>query len=578
MSLRHLLRTRLGPYRKALWIVVALQAVQTAASLTLPALNAKLINEGVLVGDNGFIWRVGGVMIAFSLVQIVFASVAVWFGARAAMGFGRDLRRDLFHQVTGYSAREVAKFGAPSLITRITNDVQQVQSLVVLGATMMIAAPLTMIIGIAMAVRENAGLSLILVVVIPATVLALGQVVYRMVPAFQDMQIRIDRVNRVLREQITGIRVVRAFVREPEETNRFTAANALLTDTSLRTGRLMASMFPTIGLIVNVSSLAVLWIGAGAISNGSLQVGSLVAYLSYLLQVLMAVVMVTFMLSLLPRAAVAAERIVEVLETQSSVRPPTNPVSEVSERGTLEFRNVSFRYQGAQEPVLHDVSFRVEPGQTTAIIGSTGAGKTTLVNLIARLFDATEGMVLVNGVDVRRLDPDLLWGTVGYVPQKAFLFSGTVASNLRFGRPDSTDDDLWAALEIAQAAGFVQAMPDGIESPIAQGGSNVSGGQRQRLSIARALVARPEIYVFDDSFSALDLATDARVRAALEPETRDAAVVIVAQRVSTIANADQILVLEDGRVIGRGTHRQLLEDCPTYAEIVASQLGEGALL
>lgn len=578
MSLRHLLRTRLGPYRKALWIVVALQAVQTAATLTLPALNAKLINEGVLVGDNGFIWQVGGVMIAFSLVQIVFASVAVWFGARAAMGFGRDLRRDLFHQVTGYSAREVAKFGAPSLITRITNDVQQVQSLVVLGATMMIAAPLTMIIGIAMAVRENAGLSLILVVVIPATVLALGQVVYRMVPAFQDMQIRIDRVNRVLREQITGIRVVRAFVREPEETNRFTAANALLTDTSLRTGRLMASMFPTIGLIVNVSSLAVLWIGAGAISNGSLQVGSLVAYLSYLLQVLMAVVMVTFMLSLLPRAAVAAERIVEVLETQSSVRPPTNPVSDVSERGTLEFRNVSFRYQGAQEPVLHDVSFRVEPGQTTAIIGSTGAGKTTLVNLIARLFDATEGMVLVNGVDVRRLDPDLLWGTVGYVPQKAFLFSGTVASNLRFGRPDSTDADLWAALEIAQAAGFVQAMPDGIESPIAQGGSNVSGGQRQRLSIARALVARPEIYVFDDSFSALDLATDARVRAALEPETRDAAVVIVAQRVSTIANADQILVLEDGRVIGRGTHRQLLEDCPTYAEIVASQLGEGALL
>lgn len=578
MSLRHLLRTRLGPYRKALWIVVALQAVQTAASLTLPALNAKLINEGVLVGDNGFIWQVGGVMIAFSLVQIVFASVAVWFGARAAMGFGRDLRRDLFHQVTGYSAREVAKFGAPSLITRITNDVQQVQSLVVLGATMMIAAPLTMIIGIAMAVRENAGLSLILVVVIPATVLALGQVVYRMVPAFQDMQIRIDRVNRVLREQITGIRVVRAFVREPEETNRFTAANALLTDTSLRTGRLMASMFPTIGLIVNVSSLAVLWIGAGAISNGSLQVGSLVAYLSYLLQVLMAVVMVTFMLSLLPRAAVAAERIVEVLETQSSVRPPTNPVSDVSERGTLEFRHVSFRYQGAQEPVLHDVSFRVEPGQTTAIIGSTGAGKTTLVNLIARLFDATEGMVLVNGVDVRRLDPDLLWGTVGYVPQKAFLFSGTVASNLRFGRPDSTDGDLWAALEIAQAAGFVQAMPDGIESPIAQGGSNVSGGQRQRLSIARALVARPEIYVFDDSFSALDLATDARVRAALEPETRDAAVVIVAQRVSTIANADQILVLEDGRVIGRGTHRQLLEDCPTYAEIVASQLGEGALL
>ncbi len=577
MSLRRLLRTHLGPYRNILLVVVLLQAVQTAATLTLPALNSDLIDNGVLTGDSGHIWRVGAVMMGFSAIQILFAAVAVRFGAKASMAFGRDVRRDLFHQVTSYSAREVGRFGAPSLITRITNDVQQVQSLVVLGATMMVAAPLTLIIGIAMAVREDAGLSLILVVVIPATVLVLGQAVYRMVPAFQKMQVRIDRVNGVLREQITGIRVVRAFVREPEEAERFAVANAALTETSLRTGRLMASMFPTVGLMVNVSSLAVLWVGADRIASGNMQLGSLIAYISYLIQILMAVIMVTFMVSMLPRAAVAAERITEVLGTQSSVTPPEHPVTTLTEHGTLEFRNVSFRYEGAQEPVLHDVSFRVSAGQTTAIIGSTGAGKTTLVNLVSRLFDATEGTVLVDGVDVRRLDPDLLWGKVGYVPQKAFLFSGTVSSNLRFGRPDATDDDLWHALEIAQASGFVQAMPDGLASSIAQGGSNVSGGQRQRLSIARALVARPEIYVFDDSFSALDLATDARLRAALEPETRDSAIVIVAQRVSTIAGADQILVLEDGRVVGRGTHDQLLHDCPTYAEIVASQLGEGAL-
>jgi ATP-binding cassette, subfamily B, multidrug efflux pump len=390
------------------------------------------------------------------------------------------------------------------------------------------------------------------------------------------MQTRIDRVNTVLREQITGIRVVRAFVREPEETERFSEANAELTATSLRTGRLMSAMFPTVGLIVNMSSLGVLWIGANEISDGSMQVGSLIAYLSYLIQILMAVVMATFMVSMLPRAAVAAERIVEVLDTQSSVVPPTDPVTEVPEHGTLEFRNVGFHYAGAEHAVLSDVSFRVEAGSTTAIIGSTGAGKTTLVNLISRLFDATEGTVLVDGIDVRDLAPELLWGKVGYVPQKAYLFSGTVASNLRFGRPEATDDELWQALEIAQAAGFVQAMSDGLNSPIAQGGSNVSGGQRQRLAIARALVARPEIYVFDDSFSALDLATDARLRAALAPHTRDAAVVIVAQRVSTIIDAEQILVLEDGEVVGRGTHAELLAGCPTYTEIVASQLGEEA--
>jgi ATP-binding cassette subfamily B protein len=402
-------------------------------------------------------------------------------------------------------------------------------------------------------------------------VIVLGIVIVRMVPAFQVMQLRIDRINAVLREQITGMRVVRAFVREPQEVERFAEANAGLTDVSLRAGRLMSLMFPTVGLIVNISSIAVLWIGAARVNNGQLQVGSLVAYLSYLIQILMSVVMVTFMMSMIPRAAVASERVVEVLDTSPSVVPPESPVTEVPEHGTIEFRDVSFSYPGAGHPVLCDVSFRVAPGQTTAIIGSTGAGKTTIVNLITRLFDATSGTVLVNGVDVRRLAPDLLWGKVGYVPQRAYLFSGTVASNLRFGRPEATDAELWDALEIAQASGFVQAMPEGLDSEITQGGTNVSGGQRQRLAIARALVVRPDIYVFDDAFSALDLATDARLRAALAPRIADAAVVIVGQRVSSIRHADQILVLEDGRVVGAGTHDQLLDSCDTYAEIVASQ-------
>lgn len=572
MSLRRLLRTHLGPYRRAIVIVVVLQAIQTTATLALPALSADLINDGVLQGDNGYIWRVGAVMLVFSLLQIVFAAAAVWHGARAAMAFARDVRRDLFHQVTGYSAREVGRFGAPSLITRLTNDVTQVQVLVGLVLTMMVAAPLTMVIGIVLAVREDVGLSVVLLVAMPGAVILLGQIVYRMVPAFQQMQVRIDHLNTVLREQITGIRVVRAFVREPEETARFSAANADLTETSLRTGRLMAAMFPTVGLIVNVSSLAVLWIGGNEIDRGEMQVGSLIAYLSYLIQILIAVVMATFLVSMIPRAAVAAERIVEVLDTPTSVRPPEHPVTEVREHGTLEFRDVGFRYAGAEHAVLSGISARVEAGSTLAIIGSTGAGKTTLVNLIARLFDATDGAVLVDGVDVRELAPELLWGAIGYVPQKAYLFSGTVASNLRFGRPEATDDELWQALEIAQASGFVQAMPDGLQSPIAQGGSNVSGGQRQRLAIARALVARPEIYVFDDSFSALDLATDARVRTALAPHTRESAVVIVAQRVSTIIDADQILVLEDGEIVGLGTHGELLAGCPTYAEIVDSQM------
>ena len=571
MNLRRLLKAYLWPYRRLLLLVVVLQAVQTFATLTLPQLSADLINKGVLLGDNGYIWRTGAIMLGFSFVQIVFAITAVWFGARASMAFGRDVRRDLFHKVTDFSAREVGSFGAPSLITRITNDVQQVQLVVVLFTTMMIAAPITMVIGTIMALREDVGLSVVLLVSIPVSVIVLGIVIVRMVPAFQVMQIRIDRINSVLREQITGMRVVRAFVREPQETDRFAEANAGLTEVSLRTGRLMSLMFPTVGLIINCSSIAVLWIGASRVNSGDLQIGSLVAYLSYLIQILMSVVMVTFMMSMLPRAAVASERVVEVLETESSVRPAESPVTEMRERGTVEFRDVSFAYPGAGHPVLDGVSFKVAPGETTAIIGSTGAGKTTIVNLITRLFDATAGVVLVNGVDVRQLAPELLWGNIGYVPQRAYLFSGTVGSNLRFGRPDATDADLWDALEIAQADGFVRAMSDGLDSEINQGGANVSGGQRQRLAIARALVVEPDIYVFDDAFSALDLATEARLRAALTPRIADAAVVIVGQRVSSIRHADEILVLEDAQVVGAGTHDELLATCDTYAEIVASQ-------
>ena len=578
MNLWQLLKSHLtGPYRQVLWIVVILQAIQTAAALTLPTINSRLIDNGVLQGDNAYIWKMGGVMLAFTFVQIVFASGAVWYGARAAMGFGRDVRRDLFHSVTGYSAREVGQFGAPSLITRITNDVQQVQMLVVMATTMMIAAPLTLVIGTIMALQEDLGLSIVLVFSIPAAVVILGSLVYRMVPQFQKMQLHVDRVNGVLREQITGIRVVRAFVREPEETARFAIANDELTDTALRAGRIQSAMFPTIMLIINMSSLVVIWIGGNRINAGQMQIGSLVAYLSYLIQILFAVVMSTFMVSMIPRASVAADRIVEVMETPSTVTQPADPVTSVTERGTLEFRNVDFAYPGADRPVLCGLSFRVEAGTTTAVIGSTGSGKSTMVNLVSRLADATGGAVIVDGVDVRRLDLDLLWSKVGYVPQKPFLFSGTVASNLRYGRPDATDSEIWEALEIAQASDFVQAMPDGIESEITQGGTNVSGGQRQRLCIARALVVRPEIYVFDDSFSALDLATDARLRAALKPTIVGSAVLIVAQRVSTIIDAEQILVLEDGEIIGRGTHDELLSDCPTYAEIVESQMGQGAV-
>ena len=571
MKLWRLIKTHLGPYRKLLGVVLVLQAIQTAAALTLPSLNADIIDNGVLRGDNGYIWRTGGVMLTFSLIQIAFAVSAVRYGAQAAMSFGRDLRRDIFQQVNSYSAQEVGRFGAPSLITRITNDVQQVQMLVVLACTMMIAAPITMVFGIVFAIREDVGLSVIMLVAIPILIGVLAVIISQMVPTFQVMQLKVDRVNQVLRDQIIGIRVVRAFVREPEEVERFAEANDELTTTSLRAGRLMALMFPTVTLFISISSVAVLWLGAARIDSGDMELGSVVAYLSYLVQVLVAVVMLTFMVSMIPRAAVASERIVEVLDTDSSVTPPASPVTDVSGHGTVDFTDVGFTYPGAAGAVLSKVSFSVRPGRTTAIIGSTGSGKSTLIDLVPRLMDVTEGSVAVNGVDVRELDPDLLWGSIGYVPQKPYLFSGTIASNLRFGRPDATEEELWQALEVAQASGFVQSMPDGLDSAITQGGTNVSGGQRQRLSIARALVMRPDIYIFDDSFSALDLATDARLRLELRPHVKHAGVLIVAQRVSTIADADDIIVLENGRVVGRGRHQTLIDTCKTYAEIVDSQ-------
>jgi len=498
---------------------------------------------------------------------------AVWFGARTAMSFGRDVRAALFHRVGTFSAREVQEFGAPSLITRGTNDVTQVQMLVLMACTIAVSAPIMMVGGVVMALREDMGLGWILAVVVPALFLSVGFVVSRMVPNFRAMQARIDEVNRVLREQITGIRVVRAFVREPYEARRFGTANDDLTEVAVKAGRWMATMFPLVMLVVNVSSVAVIWFGGHRVDSGQMQIGALTAFLSYLMQILMSVMMATFMLMMVPRASVCGDRISEVLDTRSSVVPPSEPETpDLQRRGWLDLEHVTYSYPGADEPVLRDISLSARPGQTIAVIGSTGAGKSTLVSLVPRLFDATEGIVRVGGTDVRRLDPEVLWEQLGLVPQTAYLFSGTVRSNLLHGRPEASEEEIWAALEVAQARDFVEAMPDGLDATVAQGGSNFSGGQRQRLAIARALIRRPGIYLFDDSFSALDLATDARLRAALKPTTTDATVVIVAQRVTTIIDADLILVLEDGRVVGRGTHHELLAGCETYQEIVSSQM------
>ena len=570
--LTRLLRSHLRPYRTQLMWVVVLQAAQAIAGLYLPRLNAEIINNGVLMGNTHYIWSTGSVMLVLSFVQIALSITAVYWGSKVAMKFGRDVRRDLFERVTDFSAREVATLGAPSLITRITNDVQQTQMLVQMTCTLMLAAPITAIGGIVMALREDTGLAWLVMVGVPLLLVIIGTVIVKMVPQFQLMQERIDGMNRVLREQLTGMRVVRAFVREPSEAERFGVANDRVTETALRAGRLMAFMFPTAIFFTNVSSVAVVWFGSNRIASGQMQVGAMIAYITYLVQILMSVMMASFIGSMWPRAEVCAERILEVLDTSSSVVATDTPEVPTAARSSVQFVGATFGYPGAEADVLHQISFTCNAGETTAIIGSTGSGKTTLLGLVPRLFDVTAGQVLFDGVDVRNLDPVDLGSRIGLIPQRPYLFSGTVASNLRYGKGDATEAELWHALEVAQAADFVRAMPGQLDATIAQGGTNVSGGQRQRLAIARALVRQPEVYLFDDSFSALDVATDARLRAALLPETADACVLIVGQRVATIAGADQIVVLEDGRIVGIGTHHQLLAECPTYLEIVESQM------
>ncbi|MBF6220781.1 ABC transporter ATP-binding protein [Nocardia abscessus] len=570
--LTRLLRTHLQPYRAQLAAVVVLQLISVIAMLYLPSLNADLIDNGVTKGDLGYIWTTGLWMLAVTGVQIVASAASVYLGAQAAMGAGRDLRGALLHRVGTFSAREVGMFGAPSLITRNTNDIQQVQLLIVMSATILVMAPIMCVGGIIMALREDLGLSWLLLIAVPALGLSMGVLISRMVPGFRDMQTRIDEVNRVLREQITGIRVVRAFVRERQETWRFGLANTELTDTALRVGRLMALMFPTVMLISNVTAVAVIWFGGHAIDAGHMQIGSLTALLSYIMQILMAVMMASFLAMMAPRAAVSADRIGEVLDTESSVHPPRLPQPFTDDPAVVDVQFAEFAFPGAEKPVLKAIRFQARPGTTTAIVGSTGAGKTTLINLIPRLMDVTDGAVYLGGTDVRHIDLEVLRAQIGLVPQKGYLFSGTIASNLRYGNPNATDEELWRALEIAQAADFVREMPQGLQTPVAQGGTTVSGGQRQRLAIARALVKKPRVYLFDDSFSALDVATDARLREALKPETADASVLIVAQRIATIRDADQIVVLEDGAMAGIGTHEQLMRDCAEYREIVESQL------
>lgn len=551
---------------------MALQLVQTLAALYLPTLNADIIDYGVVRGDTGYIMHTGAIMLAVTLVQMGCSIAAVFYAARTAMALGRDLRANVFDRVLTFSAREVGQFGAPSLITRTTNDVQQVQLLALVTFTLMVSAPIMCVGGILMALNQDVPLSALLLIAVPLLGVIISVIISRMRPMFRLMQERIDRINQVLREQITGIRVIRAFVRDVDEQRRFAMVNTELFDVSRGVGRLMAYMFPLVMLVMNVSSVAVLWFGGHRIDSGGMQIGALTAFLSYLMQILMAVMMATFMFMMVPRAEVCAERITEVVGTDSSVVLPSRSTARGSRRGHLELRDVQYRLPGAEEPVLRGISLTARPGQVTAIIGSTGSGKTTLLNLIPRLMDATVGVVLVDGVDVRELDQRVLSKAVGLVPQKPYLFTGTVASNLRYGNTDATDDELWQALATAQAREFVEQMPDGLQARIAQGGTNVSGGQRQRLAIARALVRRPEIYLFDDSFSALDYATDAALRTALERETAEATVVIVAQRVSTIRGADRIVVLDEGAVVGSGTHEELMSANEVYREIVLSQL------
>jgi ABC-type multidrug transport system fused ATPase/permease subunit len=573
--LTRLMRERLRPYKPQVTVVVVLLAMQTVGTLYLPNLNADIINNGVVTGDVGYIFRTGALMLGITLVLGVVAIVAVYWASRVSMGVGADVRAAVYGRVQGFSAREMNHFGTPSLITRNTNDVQQIQLFLQMALTLMVIAPIMCIGGIFMAVKEGSALSPLLAVAVPVMAVVIGVLLITVVPLFRSMQGKIDRINQVLREQITGVRVIRAFLRVPAEQRRFQTANADLTATALRVNRIFALAMPALMAILNLSSVAVLWFGGRLVSEGAMPIGNLTAFLTYILQILISVMMAVMMVILVPRAMASAERIEEVLDATPTVRNPPRPVIPASIMGLVEFRGVTFGYPGSEQPVLRDLTFTLRPGQACAIIGGTGSGKSTLLNLIPRFFDATAGAVLVNGTDVRDQDQEQLWASIGLIPQQAFLFSGTVASNLRFGRPEAADAELWHALTVAQARDFVASMPGQLDAPIDQGGTNVSGGQRQRLSIARALVKRPRLYLFDDCFSALDAATDARLRAALRADTRDATVVIVAQRVSTIMHADQIIMLDEGRIAGVGTHEQLLATCVPYREIVTSQLGEG---
>lgn len=566
-----LLARYVRPYRGLLAVVALLQVVSTLASLYLPTINAAIIDDGVARGDTGVIVELGVLMLGITALQVLCAVGAVFYGSRAGMGFGRDLRSAMFHHVTGLSAEETSRFGTASLLTRTTNDVQQIQVLVQMTATMLITAPIMSIGGIAMAIHLDAGLSWLLLVSVPLLTVTNYLIVKRLLPLFRAMQGLIDGINRVLREQLSGIRVVRAFAREPDETRRFAAASQSLSDTALGVGRLQALMLPVTTLVINVSSVALIWFGGMRIDAGQMQVGALIAFLSYFMQILMAVLLVTVVLVILPRAAVCAERITEVLSTDAAIGVPEQPRHPERATGEIVLDGVTFSHPGADRPVVRDVSFTARPGTTTAIVGSTGAGKSTLVSLICRLYDVTAGSVSVNGVDVREQDPERLWSEIGLVPQRGYLFTGTVADNLRYGKADATEDEMWAALRVAAADDFVSAHPDRLEMKVAQGGINFSGGQRQRLAIARAVIRGPAVYLFDDSFSALDVRTDARVRAALRDAAAGATVVVVSQRISTVSEADQIVVVDDGAIVGIGTHGSLLADCAIYAEFADSQ-------
>ena len=567
-----LLTAYLRPYWRSLLVVVVLLTVQAIANLYLPNLYADIIDNGVAKGDTNYIMHTGAVMLGVTLLLGVASIIAIYFASRTAMAFGRDVRDAVFRKVLTFSQVETNIFGAPSLITRNTNDVQQVQMVIVMALTVMILAPIMAVGGVIMALREDVPLSSILVIIVPLMAIVLGTLVSRAMPLFRAMQVKIDRINRVMREYLEGVRVIRAFVRTGHEERRFDEANADLTDTTLRVQRLFALMIPSLFLIMNLSSVAIMWFGGLRINNGDMPIGNLMAFLQYVMQILFSVMMATVMFVMVPRAAASAERISAVLDTPVSLHDPEHPVPAPAALGTVEFRDVEFRYPGAEDAVLHDISFVARPGTTTAIIGATGSGKSTIVNLLPRFYDATSGSVLIDGVDVRDMRQEDLWRLIGLVPQRAYLFSGTVATNLRYGNEQATDEDLWQALTIAQARDFVSAMPDQLDAPIDQGGTNVSGGQRQRLAIARVIVKRPRIYVFDDSFSALDFKTDSALRLALREETRDATVLIVSQRVGTIMHADQIVVLDSGTVVGIGTHEDLMDTCETYREIVYSQL------